>query len=223
MYTPKDQRHADLLAGIRIFANLDRLALAKLAARIDWIEIADNEEIAREGGPGDALYIVSSGTFGVYVSTNAGLAEKQVGNLGPGDPFGEMALLTSAPRSATVRAHGPCEVLRLERARFLALLRENPEVALSVAATLSQRLHAAQSDWEAGDVRCGPGVEKPAPAGHKAPEPVRWHLSRSGIVYLAALGILLLGWFAPPPEGLSPGGWRALMTLSAAVPVLAAG
>jgi hypothetical protein len=162
------------------------------------------------------LYVVSSGTFGVYVSTNAGLAEKQVGSLGPGDPFGEMALLTSAPRSATVRAHGPCEVVRLERARFLALLRGNPEVALSDA-TLSQRLHAAQSDWEVGDVRSGPIVKKPIPA------PVRWHFSRSGFVYLAAFVILLLGWFAPPPEGLSMAGWRALMTLSAAVPALAVG
>ncbi len=206
MSSPTDQRHAELLAGVGIFANLDRLALAKLAAYIDWVEIADNEEIAREGAPGDALYVISSGTFGVYVSMDAGLAEKQVGSLGPGDPFGEMALLTSAPRSATVRAHGPCEVLRLERTRFLALLRENPEVALSVAATLSQRLHAAQSDWEAVDMLPGPGVEKSAPAAHKTPAPVRWHLSRSGIVYLASLGILLLGWFAPPPEGLSPGG-----------------
>lgn len=223
MSTPIDQRHAELLAGVDIFANLDRLALAKLAAHIDWVEIADNEEIAREGGPGDTLYVVSSGTFGVYVSTDAGLAEKQVSSLGPGDPFGEMALLTNAPRSATVRAHGPCEVLRLERARFLALLRENPEVALSVAATLSQRLHAAQSGWEAVDAHPRSGVEKPAPAVHKAPAPLRWHLSTTGIVYLASLGILLLGWFVPPPEGLSPGGWRALMTLSAAVPVLAVG
>jgi hypothetical protein len=74
-----------------------------------------------------------------------------------------------------------------------------------------------QSDWEVGDVRSGPVVKKPVLA------PVRWHFSRSGFVYLAAFVILLLGWFAPPPEGLSMAGWRALMTLSAAVPALAVG
>src|SRR4051794_93605 len=60
--------------------------------------------------------------------------------------FGEMALLTGEPRSATVRAVGPGELLRLDRDRFVDLLRSDPKIGLALSATLSRRVrHASRS------------------------------------------------------------------------------
>ncbi len=92
--------------------------------------------------PGTLSIIVTRGRFGVFASSPDGAGETRLGSLSPVEPFGEMALLTDEPRSATVRAEGPGEVLRLDRTRFLDLLRREPAVALAIAATLSRRLRA---------------------------------------------------------------------------------
>ena len=68
--------------------------------------------MVQQGDPGDAFYLVVKGAFGVYVAASEG-DESRVNSLGPGAPFGEMALLTGRPRSARVRAETTAEVLRL--------------------------------------------------------------------------------------------------------------
>jgi len=137
--------HADLLARVELFAGLDRVTLAKLAAHLVPVPLTSGRELFRQGDPGDAFYLVARGNFGVYLSTGADIGETRVSILGPGDPLGEMALLTNSPRTATIRAETDGELLRLDRVRFLNLVRQKPDVALAIAATLSRRLQVSDS------------------------------------------------------------------------------
>ena len=134
---------ARLLAEAELFAALDRVARARLASCLEPLAVRAGEDVVRQGDAADGLYIVASGALGVYACSPDGLAETRLGVLRPGDCFGEMALLTDEPRSATVRAETDGELLRLERGRFIDLTRREPEVALAVAATLSRRLRRA--------------------------------------------------------------------------------
>ncbi len=135
--------HAELLGRVALFAGLSNVALARLAAHVEPESVRDGATVCVQGETGDSLYIVVRGTFGVFIAAAGDAGETRVGTLEPADYFGEMALLTDEPRSATVRAEGDGEVLRLERARFCALFEQEPSAALTIAATLCSRLRVA--------------------------------------------------------------------------------
>ena len=139
---PSGDQHefARLLREVDLFAGLERVTLAKLAAHLEPQFYAAPSVIFRQGDAGDALYVVASGTVGVYATDKTGTAETLVRVLSVGEPFGEMALLSSIPRTATIKVETDCEVLRLNRSAFIELVREQPSVALAIAATLSRRL-----------------------------------------------------------------------------------
>ena len=82
---------------------------------------------ASNGEVGRHLYLVSEGAFGVFVSGDNDAHQVRVATLGRGACFGEMALLTGEPRSATVLADGDAELLRLDKERFSELVRRRPE------------------------------------------------------------------------------------------------
>ena len=115
------RRSAELLAGADLFAGLDRVTLAKLAANLNCVSFRKGEAACIEGEPGDSLYIVSEGTFGVFVGGAGDDRKLWVATLRPGGCFGEMALLTGEPRSASVIADGEGELLRLDQERFTDL------------------------------------------------------------------------------------------------------
>src|SRR4051794_9079535 len=141
---------AELLAKADLFSGLERVTLAKLAANLDRVVHADGEAACVQGDVGDSLFLVSEGRFDVFVHSQEGARDDRVASLGRGACFGEMALLTGEPRSATVRAVGPGELLRLERDRFVDLLRTDPKIGLALSATLSRRVqHASRSLTEA--------------------------------------------------------------------------
>src|SRR5262245_29069594 len=101
---PDEANLEDILTRIHLFAEMDRLALAQLAAHLDPLVLEEGETACRQGDPGDDLYVVVSGQLGVHVHAPGGAVARRIDSLGPGDLFGEMALLTGEPRSATVRA-----------------------------------------------------------------------------------------------------------------------
>ena len=136
-------RPEDLLTRVGLFAALGRVELAKLAAYLDPVEITTGGEVFRQGDSGDSLYVVASGALGVFVAAADGRSALRVGTLTAGDLFGEMALFTGEPRSATIRADGPSTILQMPRDRFLALVVREPTISLTIAATLSQRLRSA--------------------------------------------------------------------------------
>jgi CRP-like cAMP-binding protein len=137
--------YAEVLASVDLFAGLDRVTLAKLAAHLEPVPVDPGAAVFRQGDPGDAFYLVVRGSFGIYVAGASGSPEKRVNTLGPGAPFGEMALLSGQPRSATVRADEGAEVLRLDRTRFLGLVSREPQVALAIAGTLCERVRRADA------------------------------------------------------------------------------
>ena len=104
--------HAELLAHVELFSGLSRVTLAKLAAHLVPVNLAGGAELFHQGEPGDAFYLIARGDIGVYVARDADEGETRVALLGAGDPVGEMALLTNAPRSATIRAETDGELLR---------------------------------------------------------------------------------------------------------------
>ncbi len=137
------RRAAELLAKAELFSGLDRVTLAKLAANLDSIAFKKDEPACTQGEAGDSLYLVSEGTFGVYVRGADDRPAVRVAELKRGGCFGEMALLTGEPRSASVLADGDGELLRLDKERFTDLVRQDPTIGLALSASLSRRLGVA--------------------------------------------------------------------------------
>ena len=130
----------DILGHIDLFARLDRITLARFAGDIEQVIVDPGDVICREGDPGDALYIVVEGDFDLTLRDDPTQPPQLLSHLKSPSSFGEMALLTGEPRSATVTAMTQGILLRLERSRFLDLVQREPLIAMTVAGTLSMRL-----------------------------------------------------------------------------------
>ncbi|MGO9584101.1 MAG: MFS transporter [Acidimicrobiales bacterium] len=102
-----------LIAGNEIFAPLAEPVLEELARALIEVDVPAGEAVVEEGMPGDRFYLIESGVAEV---TKGGLV---VNRLGPGDSFGEIALLRDVPRQATVRAIEDLTLFALEREVFL--------------------------------------------------------------------------------------------------------
>lgn len=98
------------------FAHLSSEGLGEVVRLGSWRTVAPGEEVVRQGEPGDAFYAIRSGRADVVRDGRV------VDTSGPGEHFGETALLTDAPRNATVVAHTPMRVFRLSREGFDELL-----------------------------------------------------------------------------------------------------
>lgn len=107
-------------------------------------EYSDSEVICCEGDPGDCMYIIQSGHAQALRSDNGG--EVVVGDLAPGDIFGEMAIFDRQPRSATVRAKGPARVLTLDKRAFLRRVHEDPTLAFRILKKMSERIRTLNEE-----------------------------------------------------------------------------
>src|SRR5204863_3440854 len=105
------------LATVPLFADLGARQLDLLAVRLQIERVEAREVIVREGEEGNDFYVVREGRFAVVKGGRRRLAV-----LGPGDFFGEIALVRSGPRTATVRALGQGSLWRLDRDGFHELL-----------------------------------------------------------------------------------------------------
>jgi MFS family permease len=129
---PKPRPEAALLREVPMFAPLPLVVIEQLALEVEQHSYRDGEAVMREGEPGDRFYIVTEGSAAVSV---AGVARPA---LGPGDGFGEIALLRGVPRTATVTAAGPLRALSLARDRFLSAVSGN-QVSAEQAESLARR------------------------------------------------------------------------------------
>lgn len=127
----------DALRRSVLFANLSPAILDDVASRLRWLEVKGGNALCREGMPGDEMFVIGSGRFTV----GGKLGDRTVvfAELGPGDVFGEIAMLTGQPRTATVIAQSDGYVLVLDRPSFQDLVRRYPSLGAAVERLASQR------------------------------------------------------------------------------------
>jgi len=130
-----------LLRRVPLFKDLDPIALEQLAEALQTQTYPDAADIVVASEPGHSMFLILSGT--VQVLYPARSADFELARLGEGDFFGEMALLNSKPRSATVRTTEPVQVLVLERDDFHKIITEAPQVALKLLEVMSARVRNA--------------------------------------------------------------------------------
>jgi putative peptide zinc metalloprotease protein len=106
------------------FTTLDAMRAESMAKRLVRVSVPAGAAIVRQGDPGDSCYLLRAGRAEVIAMSEGpdGPVERELGAIEPGTLFGEAALLTDAPRNATVRAAEPCELLGLRRADLLEIM-----------------------------------------------------------------------------------------------------
>jgi hypothetical protein len=110
----------------------------ELVSAADPLQLPAQSWLFREGDAGDRLYLVVSGRLRIVAERDG--RERVLTTLGPGAALGELAVLTGAPRSASVQAVRDTELLELEGGRFAELLRRDPELGVGLAQALAERL-----------------------------------------------------------------------------------
>jgi CRP-like cAMP-binding protein len=124
------------LSQVPIFAGLGKRERKALAQRADEIDVREGKELAREGEFAYEFFVIESGTASVTVDG------KQVGELGPGDFFGEVGILAAGQRTATVTATSPMELVVLTSGGLKAITRDQPEVGEAIRSEIERRLAA---------------------------------------------------------------------------------
>jgi len=130
------QSMADALSAVPLFGGLDEDGLEGLIRGMRVRKFRRGETVFHVGDPGDALFIVMSGSIKITLPADSG-DEAILATLRPGDFFGELALLDGAPRSATAIAIEPTETYILPRERFRDLIATEPIMREALLATLA--------------------------------------------------------------------------------------
>jgi CRP-like cAMP-binding protein len=121
-----------VISAVPLFETLSKRHLKKLAGLTTTVEHDAGDTVIQEGEPGDSFFITVSGQAKVISGG------KTVHRLIPGDHFGEISLLDGRPRSASVVAETPLSLLRLPRASFLRLIRNDADLARALLASLAR-------------------------------------------------------------------------------------
>src|ERR671921_1139314 len=120
-----------------LFAGLATSTLNQILGRTKSRRYAAGEPICREGEVSDRLYLIESGVVAVVIGE--GSAARAIARLRRGDIFGEMGLLTDAPRSATILPTVPAQVLELDRTSFTEIIQKHPAILLNISRVLAKR------------------------------------------------------------------------------------
>jgi CRP/FNR family transcriptional regulator, cyclic AMP receptor protein len=129
----------DLLRNVGLFSALEDKDLSSLAEEFNERRFGPGETIALEGAGGLMFFVVESGEASVEVHGDP------VGSLGPGDAFGEIALIDRRPRTATVTAKTDLVTYGLPVFVFRPFVEARPEVAWKLLEQMADRLNAAES------------------------------------------------------------------------------
>ena len=131
------------LLGAAPFNRLSPAVVQEIFARLEDCPSAPGEFLVREGEPGGHYYLIAEGRCVVTREPAPGAPRQPLAVLGPGEAFGEEALLSGSPRNASVAMLGPGRVMRLPKADFLALLKDSL---------------LAEIDWEGAQTRVANGL-----------------------------------------------------------------
>lgn len=124
----------DLLHSIPLFARFDRQHLERLGMLTEEVDVPAGKVLIRQGELGDDLMVLVTGK--VVVERDG----TRVNELGPGDFFGEIAIIDHGPRTATVTAESPSRLLVVNHRDFRVLMDEFPQVAVTVLLCLAERV-----------------------------------------------------------------------------------
>jgi len=125
---------AELLAGVPLFAELSARHLRRLASVASEARYKPGATIVQEGTAGEAFHVIVEGWARVVHHG------KQIARMGPGDFFGEVALLDGAARTASVQAVTDLHTIRIYRREFLQLLQSEPTITMKVLAEIARRV-----------------------------------------------------------------------------------
>jgi CRP-like cAMP-binding protein len=128
----------ELLRRVPLFAGVAPSRLKLLAFTSDRVSYRAGDILFKQGDPGDAAYVVLSGTADILVNTGAD--EIKIATLESNSIVGEIAILCDVARTATVKASEPLETLRIKKDQFIRLLAEFPEMAVEIMRVLADRL-----------------------------------------------------------------------------------
>jgi small-conductance mechanosensitive channel len=129
-------RRLDALTRVDLFRTMDAARLDRLSRRVKLLIFGPDEVILRQGDPGDSLYVIRGGT--VAVRSGMGQAVRDVRTMTSGHFFGEMSLMTGAPRSATVVAKSDVECYVVDKEAFQEILQETPDLAATISDILAR-------------------------------------------------------------------------------------
>ena len=129
----------ELLSKVQMFSSLNKRELGLIARAADVVTVKPGTEIVTQGTPGHEFYLVVSGQ--ATVRRNG----RKIATLGPGQYFGELALLDRGPRSATVTAETEVELAIISQREFLAVLNQVPAVAYKLLVSMASRLRDADT------------------------------------------------------------------------------
>jgi CRP/FNR family cyclic AMP-dependent transcriptional regulator len=124
----------DLIRKAPLFAPLSRRELERVATIADEIDLQEGKEMTRQGAPGREFFVILEGTADVQRDGQT------INTLASGDFFGEIALISEEPRTATVVATSPVRALVITARSFRRLMDESPEIRGSVDAAMHERV-----------------------------------------------------------------------------------
>ncbi len=144
----KLQEEVDLLRSIPMLSNMPNNKLKLLAFSSDRVSYAEGDVLFHQGDDADAAYIVISGLADVLVSSgdDGGGTQSKVAELGPNSFVGDMAILCDIPRTATVKASAKLDALRIKKEHMMDMMKDSPDLTLSVLRELVQRLAKTTHD-----------------------------------------------------------------------------
>ena len=124
----------ELIRHAPLFAHVSKRQLEQIAQIADEIDLREGKEMTKQGSRGREFFVLLEGTADVRKNG------RKINTLGPGDFFGEIALVSDTPRTATVTATSPVRALVITDRSFRRLLDESPQVKNKVMEAMAKRL-----------------------------------------------------------------------------------
>ena len=124
----------ELIKGVPLFSRCSRRELDEVAQLADEIDLPSGKEMTRQGQRGREFFVLLEGTADVQKDG------RKINTLGEGDFFGEIALVSRAPRTATVVATSPVHALVITERSFRRLMERSPQIQTKVLEALAERL-----------------------------------------------------------------------------------
>src|ERR671921_759598 len=135
-----DAMAREALRACGLFGVADEQAIERIVSVLRIRRFRRGETVFHQGDPGDALFVIATGSVKVVLPSDEGAEPAIVAILGPGEFFGELAILDGAPHSATIVAVEPTEILVLHRDAFLALIDSDAALRRALLASLAAEI-----------------------------------------------------------------------------------